>query len=280
MRIIITGASSGLGLASAESFAKEGHNIVMIASGSQRLERAASELAGRYPQAQIETQVLDLSDFEQVREFANNQQQAVDILMNNAGLMGPEFALSNQGIEQQFATNHLGHFLLTKSIWAKLEQASSPRVISLSSVVHRRGNLRNLSLNSLRGASREGYDRWQRYADSKLACLMFAKELDIRGKQHGSRVLSIAAHPGWAITGLQENYPHVLDRLAQTAAQGAQSQVYAATAALTGGEFVGPRFELWGKPRLIRGSKHSQDSAVSQRLWDLSEEIVGERFLS
>jgi NAD(P)-dependent dehydrogenase (short-subunit alcohol dehydrogenase family) len=280
MRIIITGASSGLGLASAEAFAKEGHNVVMLARRAERLKQAASDLARRYPQAQIESQTLDVSDFGQVKEFSKNQRQAIDVLMNNAGLMGPDFALSNQGIEQQIATNHLGHFLLTKLLWERLEQASSPRVISLSSVVHRRGNLRDLSLEKLRGANQKGYDRWQRYADSKLACLLFAKELDTRAKQLGSRVLSIAAHPGWAITGLQENFPHVLDRLAQTAAQGAQSQIYAASAELSGGEFVGPKFELWGKPRLIRGSKHSQDLAVRQRLWELSEELVGERFLN
>lgn len=280
MRIIITGASSGLGLASAEAFAKEGHNVVMLARRAERLKQAASDLARSYPQAQIESQTLDVSDFEQVKEFSKNQKPAIDVLMNNAGLMGPDFSLSKQGIEQQMATNHLGHFLLTKLLWERLEQASSPRVISLSSVVHRRGNLTDLSLDRLRGANQEGYDRWQRYADSKLACLLFAKELDTRAKQLGSRVLSIAAHPGWAITGLQENFPHVLDRLAQTAAQGAQSQIYAASAKLTGGEFVGPKFELWGKPRLIRGSKHSQDLAVSQRLWELSEELVGERFLN
>lgn len=280
MRIIITGASSGLGLASAEAFAKKGHNILMLARRAGRLEKAAGDLADRYPQAQIESQILDISDFDQVKEFAQTQNQAIDVLMNNAGLMGPDFAFSKQGIEQQMATNHLGHFLLTKLLWARLEQSSNPRVISLSSVVHRRGNLGKLSLDSLRGANQQGYDRWQRYADSKLACLMFARELDIRAKQHGGKVLSVAAHPGWAITGLQENFPHVLDRLAQTASQGAQSQVYAATASLTGGEFVGPTFELWGKPRLIRGSNHSQDLAVSQRLWDLSEELVGERFLS
>ena len=280
MRIIITGASSGLGLASAEAFAKEGNNVVMLARRADRLKRAASDLANRYPQAQVESQTLDVSDFEQVKEFSKNQRQAIDLLMNNAGLMGPDFALSNQGIEQQMAANHLGHFLLTKLLWELLEQALSPRVISLSSVVHRRGNLRNLNLESLRGANQKDYDRWQRYADSKLACLMFAKELDTRAKQQGSRVLSIAAHPGWAITGLQESFPHFLDRLAQTAAQGAQSQIYAVRAKLTGGEFVGPTFELWGKPRLIRGSRQSRDLTLGQRLWELSEELVGERFLS
>ena len=280
MRIIITGASSGLGLASAENFAKEGHNILMLARRAGRLEKAARDLADRYPQAQIGSQVLDVSDLDQVREFAQTQNQAIDVLMNNAGLMGPDFALSKQGIEQQMATNHLGHFLLTKMLWARLEESSNPKVVSLSSVVHRRGNLRNLSLDSLRGANPESYDRWQRYADSKLACLLFAKELDMRAKQHGNKVLSVAAHPGWAITGLQDNFPHVLDRFAQTATQGAQSQIYAATSKLSGGEFVGPSFELWGKPRLIKGSNHSQDLAVSNRLWELSEELVGERFLS
>jgi NAD(P)-dependent dehydrogenase (short-subunit alcohol dehydrogenase family) len=277
MKILITGASSGLGLASAEHFAKSGNQVVMLARRRERLSKAADDLRSKYPTAIIETEVLDVSDFDQVREFAKKQTEPIDVLMNNAGLMGPDFILSKQGIESQMATNHLGHFLLTKLLWPNLEKAESPRVIGLSSVVHRRGNLSKLSIQTLIGAEGK-YDRWQRYADTKLACLLFARELDLRAKQLGSKVKSIAAHPGWAITGLQENFPHALDRFAQTATQGAQSQIFAATNALAGGEFVGPRFELWGAPKRIKGSSHSRDLQISQTLWELSEQVVGEKF--
>lgn len=277
--VLITGGSSGLGLASAKALAAMGANLILLARGEERLLRAAEELRRDFPDVRISEQVLDVSNLDQVREFAANQKDPIDILMNNAGLMGPDFKLSIEGIESQMATNHVGHFLLTKLLWKNLEIAANPRVISLSSVVHRRGNLKDLDLNKLRGNKESEYDRWQRYADTKLACLFFARELDIRTKQAGSKVRSIAAHPGWAITGLQENFPHVLDPLAQTAEQGARSQIYAAVREdLTGGEFVGPNRELWGKPKLIAGSKHSQNLAISKRLWELTEELTGENF--
>ena len=278
MRIIITGASSGLGLASAEAFAKENHNILMLARGEQRLNQAAEELKSKYPAAAIETRVLDVSDFDQVRDFAKGQTKTVDVLMNNAGLMGPDFTLSPQGIESQMATNHLGHFLLTNLLWQKMAKDSG-RVISLSSVVHRRSKLEASSKEEIAGATGK-YERWGRYADSKLACLLFARELDIRSKQAGSKVISIAAHPGWALTGLQANYPNTFDFLAQKAEVGARSQLRAAlNPGFKGGEFIGPRFEAWGEPKLIAGSKHSQRLDVMKRLWEISEELTGEGFV-
>ncbi|MEL0135064.1 MAG: SDR family NAD(P)-dependent oxidoreductase, partial [Aquiluna sp.] len=205
----------------------------------------------------------------------------VDLLMNNAGLMGPDFSLSIEGIESQMATNHIGHFLLTSLLWEKLEEASEPRVISLSSVVHRRGRLKADSLEEIRGSKKDSYDRWQRYADTKLACLLFARELDLRAKQLGSKVKSVAAHPGWALTGLQINYPNRFDFLAQSAETGARSQIRAATdESLMGGEFVGPRWEAWGKPALIGGSKRSNDLELMKRLWEISEELTGVKFLA
>lgn len=278
MRIIITGASSGLGLASAEAFAKENHEILMLARGEQRLAQAAQELKDKYPSAAIETHVLDVSDFDQVRDFAKKQTKTIDVLMNNAGLMGPDFKLSPQGIESQMATNHLGHFLLTNLLWQKLAKDTG-RVISLSSVVHRRSKLEAASKEEIAGATGK-YDRWGRYADSKLACLLFARELDIRSKQAGNKVISIAAHPGWALTGLQANFPNTFDFLAQKAEVGARSQIQAALhPGFKGGEFIGPRFEAWGEPKLIAGSKHSQRLDVMKRLWEISEELTGEGFV-
>ena len=278
--IIITGGSSGLGLASANHFAQAGHNITLVARGEKRLLEAAEQLRLKFPDARIEERVLDVSNLDEVRGFAKEIREPVDVLMNNAGLMGPDFSLSIEGIESQMATNHIGHFLLTSLLWERLEEAAEPRVISLSSVVHRRGRLKAGSLEEIRGSKKDSYDRWQRYADTKLACLLFARELDLRAKQTGSRVKSIAAHPGWALTGLQINYPNRFDFLAQDAQTGARSQIKAATdEALTGGEFVGPRWEAWGKPALIRGSKRSQDLELMKRLWEISEELTGVKFL-
>ena len=278
---IITGASSGLGLESAKALASAGYDLTMVARGAERLEKTATELRSAYPELSIKSQTLDVSDFNEVAAFAATVAGPVDILMNNAGLMGPDFKLSQQGIETQMATNHLGHFVLTAKLWDQLNQAESPKVISLSSVVHRKGNLDTADLDSLRGSDPAKYNRWQRYADTKLACLYFARELDIRANLAGSKVQSIAAHPGWAITGLQENFPHVLDPFAQTAAQGAQSQILAALSnEIKSGDFVGPKFELWGKPKVIAGSKRSRNLEVASKLWELSEQLTEVKFLA
>ncbi len=276
---LITGASSGLGFESAKALAELGYQVTMIARREERLTKAADRIRALNPDSKVNEVVLDISNLDLVREFAKGI-ESVDLLMNNAGLMGPDFKLSIEGIESQMATNHVGHFLLTALLWPKLDAANG-RVISLSSVVHRRGKLKTASVDEIRGADETSYDRWQRYADTKLACLYFARELDVRGRLSGSKVQSIAAHPGWAITGLQENFPHQLDRFAQTAKAGAKSQLRAATdASLKGGEFVGPKWELWGEPKLLKGSSRSRDLDIAAKLWQSSEELTGVKFLA
>ena len=276
---LITGASSGLGLEASRALAAQGFDLIMTARGKDRLEKAGEEIAKQNPKSQITTQILDVSNFDEVRLFAKKLTSPIEVLMNNAGVMGPDFSLSVDGIESQMAINHLGHFVLTKALWKQLEKADAPRVISLSSTVHRRGKLQSMSVEQLTGSDQKSYDRWQRYADTKLACLLFARELDIRTKQSGSKVVSIAAHPGWAMTGLQDNFPNRFDRFAQNAKQGARSQIMAAVRAdLVGGEFIGPAQELWGEPKLIKGTKQSRDLALMKQLWELSEELTGATF--
>ena len=276
---LITGASSGLGLEASKELAALGFDVIMTARGKDRLEKASEEIAKQNPQSKITSQVLDVANFDEVRSFANKFSSPIDVLMNNAGVMGPDFSLSVDGIESQMAINHLGHFVLTKALWKQLEKASEPRVISLSSTVHRRGKLQSMSLEQLKGSDQKSYDRWQRYSDTKLACLLFARELDLRTKQSGSKVVSVAAHPGWAMTGLQDNFPNRFDRFAQNAKQGARSQIMAAVRDdLVGGEFVGPAQELWGEPKLIKGTKQSRDLGLMKQLWELSEELTGATF--
>jgi NAD(P)-dependent dehydrogenase (short-subunit alcohol dehydrogenase family) len=236
---IITGASSGLGLESALALAEKGFDLTLVARGEKRLHEAAQQIQRANQDVAINPVVLDVSDFNQVQGFATSIDKPVDVLMNNAGLMGPDFKLSKQGIEIQMATNHLGHFVLTAGLWEQLNQAKQARVISLSSVVHRRGNFDAGDIEVLRGADQGKYNRWQRYADTKLACLWFARELHNRITAEGGQIKSVAAHPGWAITGLQENFPHVLDPLAQTAKQGARSQILATLGSdIDSGDFV------------------------------------------
>jgi NAD(P)-dependent dehydrogenase (short-subunit alcohol dehydrogenase family) len=277
---VITGASSGLGLASAHALAQEGMNLYLIARGEERLLKAAEDLRQRYPDVQIHERVLDISNLDLVRSFASEIKEPVEVLMNNAGLMGPDFSLSIEGIESQMATNHIGHFLLTSLLWKNLEKGDAPKVISLSSIVHRRGNLKSASISEIRGSDPSKYNRWQRYADTKLACLYFARELDIRSRLRGSKTRSIAAHPGWALTGLQGGHPTPWDRFAQSAQQGAQSQIKAVlNHDISGGDFIGPKWEMWGEPKTIRGSSRSKRLDTMQQLWLTSEELTATKFL-
>jgi NAD(P)-dependent dehydrogenase (short-subunit alcohol dehydrogenase family) len=278
--IVITGASSGLGLASARALAAQGAKLTLLARTESKLLSAAESIRAEFPDAVISEQVLDVSNLDQVRSFAQGLSEPVDVLMNNAGVMGPDFSLSIEGIESQMATNHIGHFLLTALLWPNLNLAKDARVISLSSVVHRRGKIKSASMDEIRGANKSSYDRWQRYADTKLACLYFARELDLRAKITGSNVRSVAAHPGWARTGLQKTNPTPFDKLAQSADEGAKSQILAALdPTIVGGAFLGPKYELWGEPKVISGSSRSKDLEIAKALWQTSEELTGVRFL-
>jgi NAD(P)-dependent dehydrogenase (short-subunit alcohol dehydrogenase family) len=277
---IITGASSGLGLASAHALAEQGMNLYLIARGEDRLLKAAEDLRQKFPDVQITERVLDISNLDLVRSFAAEINQPIEILMNNAGLMGPDFSLSIEGIESQMATNHIGHFLLTSLLFKNLEKGDAPKVISLSSIVHRRGKLKTASVAEVRGSDPSQYNRWQRYADTKLACLYFARELDNRTRLQGSKVKSIAAHPGWALTALQGNNPTPWDRFAQSAQAGARSQIKAVLdQGILGGEFVGPKWEMWGEPTTLKGSARSKKLDIMQQLWATSEELTGSKFL-
>jgi NAD(P)-dependent dehydrogenase (short-subunit alcohol dehydrogenase family) len=265
---LITGGSSGLGLETARSLLDAGFEVIITGRSSQKLVNAENKLNSKA----LTWIANDISDLEQVESLASNI-SSVDLLINNAGQMGPPFQLSKQGHEIQMATNHLGHFLLTKLLWEKLSKSSDPRVIHLSSTVHRKGKPTKTA-EELSGKD-IAYDRWQRYADTKLACALFGRELDIRAKQSGSKVKSIIAHPGWASTGLQVHYPTKLHVFAQSPAKGARSQNRASLDQVSGGEFFGPSRELWGRPIKIKGSRLSRDVEASKKLWEMTEELTG-----
>jgi len=263
---LITGGSSGLGLETAKELLAKDYKVIITGRSNQKLVNAENKLNSQ----NLQWIQNDISDLEQVEALAGKI-DSLDVLINNAGQMGPPFERTKQGHELQMATNHLGHFLLTKLLWSKLNDTA--RVIHLSSTVHRRGKPTK-SAAELSGLE-QGYDRWQRYADTKLACALFGRELDIRAKQAGSSIKSIIAHPGWARTGLQVHYPSSFHFLAQTPQQGASSQILASLTDVDGGEFFGPSLELWGKPKLIAGSKQSKNLESARELWEQTESLIG-----
>ena len=282
---IITGASSGLGYATTRALAAKGARVLMAVRSQARGEQALRALRAEQPAAQLELRLLDLADLDSVRSFAaavRAEPVSIDLLINNAGIMMPRRALSPQGNESQFATNHLGHFALTGLLLEAMRADGRARVVTVSSTLHKRGRIQ---FDDLTGAQR--YSRIGFYAQSKFANVLFALELDRRLRGAGRPIASVLAHPGYAATNLQSTGPTGLLRwamrlgnplFAQSAEHGARCQLYAAVdPSVAGGEFIGPDGlgENRGYPARVQPVRSARDEQTARRLWSVSEKLTG-----
>ena len=283
---VVTGANSGIGLVTARELARAGARVVLASRSTSKGEAAASRIVSAVPGAELDPAVLDLADLDSVRAFAASAPPRIDLLINNAGVMAAPHRVSKQGFESQFATNHLGHFALTGLLLSKMLAAPAPRVVTVSSLMHRGGKIDFDDLQSERG-----YSRWGAYRQSKLANLMFCFELQRRATAAGSALLSLAAHPGYAATNLQAAgtdrfyerwFMAIGNKLfAQSADMGALPTLYAATfPKLPGGTFVGPggRSQQRGYPTVVTAAGKAYDEQAWRRLWEISEELTGVHF--
>jgi len=277
---IVTGASSGIGLETAKALAGHGARVVLAVRDEAKGAAAASTLPAS---AKKEVRPLDLASLDSVRAFARDWAgQPVDLLINNAGVMIPPLSRTTDGFELQFGTNHLGHFALTNLLLPSI----TGRVVTVSSGAHHSGRIDFDDLNW----ERRRYLRWRAYGQSKLANLLFTAELQRRLTEAGSKVRSLAAHPGYAATNLQSHSGSRLMEfamgslgnriLAQDAAAGALPTLYAATADLPGNTFVGPSgfAGLRGAPAPCPRSRAARDPETARRLWQVSETLTGVRF--
>jgi NAD(P)-dependent dehydrogenase (short-subunit alcohol dehydrogenase family) len=284
---LVTGANSGLGLVTARELARAGAQVVMGCRNEVKGREAVRAVDVRAPGAEVELESLDLANLDSVRGFAERVRErhpAIDLLINNAGVMAPPRRETADGFELQLGTNHLGHFALTALLLEALEGREDARVVTLSSNAHKGGRIAFGNL----GGERH-YFRWSAYSQSKLANLMFALELDRRLRAAGSGVKSLAAHPGWSATNLQSSGPPKLDALlmvpmnrflAQNDEMGALPVLYAATApGLEGGTYIGPdgAGEMRGYPRPVSPSRTARNEEQARRLWEVSEELTGVR---
>jgi NAD(P)-dependent dehydrogenase (short-subunit alcohol dehydrogenase family) len=280
---IVTGANSGLGLVTARELARAGARVVLACRSIDKGEEASTRIVYAVPAADVTAAVLDLADLESVRAFAAGAPGQIDLLINNAGVMAAPRRLTRDGFESQFATNHLGHFALTGLVLGRLLTAPAPRVVTVSSALHRTGTI---NFDDLQGERK--YKRWGAYGQSKLANLMFCFELQRRSVEAGSALLSMAAHPGYAATNLQAAgtdrfyerwYMAIGNKLfAQSAEMGALPTLYAATVPdLPGGTFVGPggRGEQRGYPKVVGAAAKAYDEQNWRRLWEVSERLTG-----
>jgi NAD(P)-dependent dehydrogenase (short-subunit alcohol dehydrogenase family) len=285
---VVTGAG-GLGFEDALALTKAGAKVVIAGRNPRKGDEAVDAIRRALPSADVRFELLDLASLASVAAFAerlNRQLGSLDLLINNAGVMTPpRRETTADGFELQLGANYLGHFALTAGLLPLLKRGEDARMVSLSSVAARQGAIDFDDLNAERG-----YRPMPVYAQSKLACLMFALEFERRSEAAGWGVLGIAAHPGVSRTQLLYNTPggHPMRRirsalwfLFQPASQGALPTLFAATAyEAVGGAYYGPdgTAEIRGYPTAARIPRAALDQAAAARLWDVSEQLTGVRF--
>lgn len=291
-RALVTGVTGGLGFYTALELLRHGADIVMTARNTERARPVVDRLRQEVPGGVVGEIPMDLANLASVRhaaELTTRTYDRIDILVNNAGVMAAPQRVSADGLELQIATNHLGHFAWTAALWPLLAE-SATRVVTVSSLMHsmaQRVDLRSLTIS---GTPRR-YRRWRSYAESKLANLFFAVELDRRIRAAGLDVTSVAAHPGYASTNLTVTGPrlegwrpwsfgmHQVTRaFGQSARAGAWPLLMAATMPnLAGGSYVGPGRlkQTRGKPQLVEMASAARNHAKAAELWTASERAVG-----
>ena len=289
--VVITG-TGGIGYETALELTRAGAEVIMAGRNKEKGEEAIRKINSLDPAGNIRFEKLDLADLESVKAFGGRiraQRKSLDILINNAAVMNPpQRKMTKDGFELQMGTNYLGHFALTAQLFPLLRKANKPRVVTLSSVAHRSGVINFADLQS-----EHDYKPMAAYAQSKLACLMFALELQRRSDAAGWGIKSMGAHPGISRTelipnGAGRNSPAGIVRrlfgpiLFQPAAHGAWPPLYAAAAReAAGGTYYGPSKmnETRGYPTIAKISPQATDVEVASKLWDESEKLTNVKFI-
>ncbi len=282
---IITGSNTGIGYEIARHLARKGARVVLACRDGDKAAQAANELKSGPERLDVDTLHLDLENIASVREAAEkaSQEDRIDILINNAGVMMPPLSNATAGTELQFAVNHLGHFAFTALLFEKLKENGGARIVTQSSIAHKSGDIDFGNLDAA-----QGYDKGRFYSQSKLANLLFALELDRRLRAANSSAASIACHPGVAASELTRHIKWsgivqpVMKTILNTSEQGALPALQAATdPEAQGGDYYGPRglLEARGNTsgRAFK-SKRARDEELADRLWAKSEELTGVTF--
>jgi len=270
---IVTGANSGIGRVAALELARAGAAVTLAVRDTTKGSAAAAAMTG-----EVTVRQLDLADLSSIRSFAESTDGPVDLLVDNAGIMATPEQRTADGFELQIGTNHLGHFALTNLLLPQI----TGRVVVVSSDLHRNGKIDLDDLNW----ERRSYKPWTAYAQSKLANLLFVLELERRLTEAGSAVRATAAHPGYAATNLQGRTGNPISNLAgaignrliaQSDTMGALPTLFAATADISGGTYIGPDGfrRLRGHPAFDVPASQALDVTTARRLWDLSEQLTG-----
>lgn len=282
---VVTGANNGIGLETTLGIAKAGYRTIMACRSLDKANAARDEIIRKLPKAKLEILHLDVSDFASVRQFASEFRSSfdrLDVLINNAGILLYSNQSNSEGIELQFATNHLGHFLLTALLIDSIPDDPSSRIVHLSSLAHKGARVHFDDLTC-------GERGIVAYGQSKLACLLFGEELNRRLKAGGSSIRSVPVHPGGSGSGLfdemsraQYYFFKVLSPfILHSNKSAAKPSLYAAlNAKAESGKFYGPQGfrEFRGKVGEAFRDPSSKDLELAQRLWSLSEDLTRQSF--
>ena len=288
-RALVTGVTSGVGEAVVEALARRGATVVMAARNEKKLAATVDEVRRDVPGADVRPLILDLADLDSVRRAAKEASALgpLHVLVNNAGVMATPYERTVDGFELQMATNVFGHFALTGLLMPQLVEggkAQGARVVAVASQGHRMARSAPLEDPTVQHGS---YRKWPAYAQTKLSNLLLTFELDRRARAAGLPVAAMAAHPGFAATGLMASgqrrnvFGSILDAafsaLGQAPADGALPLLMAATADLPSGTYVGPGGpgEMRGAPKVVGTTKLARDPEAARRLWEVAEKATG-----
>ncbi|OED00712.1 oxidoreductase [Rhizobium sp. YK2] len=288
---LITG-TGGLGFEDALALAKAGGDVIIAGRNPAKGAEAVRRIKERAPQASVTLEVVDLASLASIEAMAKRLKETrhhIDVLINNAGVMTPpQRQTTKDGFELQFGTNYLGHFALTGHLLPLLMRAKDPRVVTLSSIAVKSASAA-INFDDLQ--AERNYKPMPVYTQSKLACLMFAFELQRRSEGAGWGITSLAAHPGISRTELLHNGPgrrsaqgllrSLMWFLFQPVAQGALPTLFAATSPKAkGGGYYGPDRlgETRGHPTEAQVPKKAMEKHVAHKLWEISEKLTGVSF--
>ncbi len=284
---IITGANSGIGYETSLALAKKGAKVILASRNLQKANDAMNQILQQVPNAHVEVLTVDLNSLKSVESFVqefSRKYDRLDLLIENAGIMMPPLTKTKDGFESQFGVNYLAHFHLTNLLFPIIKNTPNARIVTLSSLAHLNGKI---DFKNLDGS--KGYSKLDFYAQSKLACLMFAYELQRRIESAGIDAKAVSAHPGFSSTNLGTFLPAIgralFSPLTSIMGQGAKAGALpilraALDPAVKGGEYFGPSGfkEFKGDPILVNSSSRSHDLSVAARLWSVSEDLTGKKF--
>ncbi len=284
---IVTGANTGLGFETAKALAKKKFTVILACRNIQKAIKAQTEIQEEIPAAKIELIELDLNSLHSVETFSRSflsRYKRLDLLINNAGIMIPPFQKTEDGFESQFGVNYLAHFALTAHLIEVLKSTDNSRVVALSSIAHKNAHIDLENLNA-----EKKYSKFGAYGQSKLACLLFAKELNHRLQKAQNNSIAVAAHPGVSNTELMRFMPGWLSILmkplgalvAHKPVEGAKPTLYAALGKdIEGGDYTGPTGwkEMKGTPGKVQPGPQGENMEMAKKLWAVSEKMTGLKF--